>query len=105
MTDVPVQTFLIDCREASLASHRYTPKKCTKEITINFFKKRKEKNTHPHGKVVLHSRTRTQTQTRYKKHVQFLKCQHSQQHRPLHPKENRAENPQIYTLPLTPKSP
>lgn len=39
MTDVPVQTFLIDCREASLASHRHTPKKCTKEIMVNLKKK------------------------------------------------------------------
>lgn len=31
----PIQTFLIDCREASLASHRHTPKMCTKEIMIN----------------------------------------------------------------------
>lgn len=96
MTDVPVQTFLIDCREASLASHRHTPKKCTKEII-----KKKKKCSHPRGKVVLHGRTHAQTQTRYKKHVQLLKYQHSQ-YRPLHPKENIAENSQIYTLPLTP---
>lgn len=41
MTDLPVQTFLIGCREDSLASHGHTPKNVYKRRDNDWFEKEK----------------------------------------------------------------
>lgn len=56
MTNLPVQTFLIDCREAPFASHRHTPKTVYKKRDTQ-----NKKGVHPHCKIVLLDRTLTQT--------------------------------------------
>lgn len=100
MTDLPVQTFLIDCREASLASHRHTPKMHTKGTIISL-KKKKKVHTHmvklcySHFSHRLKPDIKTCTVPKMSTHITDLYI----------PEQNKAGNSQIYTLPFNSNSP
>lgn len=73
MTDVPVQTFLIGCREDSLASHRHIPKNAynnLKKNNKNFVIKKKKAHTHVinlcYGATHTYAHTYTHKHARYK---------------------------------------